>query len=175
MILKSLYLSKYLLGKYFPVRTEQASSIKFLLLRLYFEFPADGTAHLIGDNARATIRRENLFLLRHFRSTSAKIFGQTTKKGFYLTSKSFLLNFFSRTQISEFSSLAVHLSGSYNKIRTAQGTNQNALFHLGPVQSYNNEKMLLCLATSSPLRLSQLSLDFDRAHAIETVPEQGGE
>ena len=65
----------------FPVRTEQAtsSSIKFLLLWPYFEFP-DGTAYFIGDNARATIRRENLFLLRHFRRTSAKIFGQTTKK-----------------------------------------------------------------------------------------------
>ena len=45
----------------FPVRTERASSRKFLLLWLYFEFP-DGTAHCIGDNARATIRQENLFL-----------------------------------------------------------------------------------------------------------------
>ena len=45
----------------FPVWTEQASSIKFLLLWLYFEFP-DGTAHFIGDNARAAIRRENQFL-----------------------------------------------------------------------------------------------------------------
>ena len=32
----------------FPVRTEQASSIKFLLSWLYFEFPG-GTAHLIGE------------------------------------------------------------------------------------------------------------------------------
>ena len=32
----------------FPVRTKQASSIKFLLSWLYFEFP-DGTAHLIGE------------------------------------------------------------------------------------------------------------------------------
>ena len=70
----------------FPVLVDQASSIKFLLSWLYFEFP-DGTAHLIGDKARATIRRENLFLFRHFRKTSAKMFGQTTKKGFYLTSK----------------------------------------------------------------------------------------
>ena len=85
------------------VRTEQASSIEFLLLWPYFKFP-DGTAHFIGDNARATIRRKNLFLLRHFRRISAKIFGQTTKKGSYLTSKCFLLNFFSRAQISEFSS-----------------------------------------------------------------------
>ena len=29
--------------------------------------------------------------------------------------------------------LAVHLSGPYCKIRTAQGTNQNAPFRLGPV------------------------------------------
>ena len=49
------------------------------------------------------------------------------------------MNFFSRTQISEISSLTVHLSGPYSKIRTAQGTNQNqnAPFHLGPVQPYN--------------------------------------
>ena len=71
-----------------PVRTEQACSKKFLLLWLYFEFP-DSKAHFIGDNARATIRRENLFLLLHFRRTSAKIFGQTTKKGSYLTSNVF--------------------------------------------------------------------------------------
>ena len=63
----------------FPVRTEQASSVKFLSLWLYFEFP-DGTAHCIGGNARATIRRENWFLVRHFRRTSAKIVGQTKKK-----------------------------------------------------------------------------------------------
>ena len=40
----------------FPERTEQASSIKFLLLWLYFEF-SDSTCrvHCIGDNVRATI------------------------------------------------------------------------------------------------------------------------
>ena len=81
-------------------------------------------------NARATIRRQNLFLLRHFYRNFAKIFGQTTIKGFYLKSKCFLLNNFSRTQIIEFSSWAVHLSGPYSKIRTAQGTNQNAPFTL---------------------------------------------
>ena len=66
----------------FPVWIEQASSKKFLLLWLYFEFP-DGTAHFIGDKACASIRRENLFLLRRFRRISTKIFGQTTteKKG----------------------------------------------------------------------------------------------
>ena len=89
--------------EFFFLQVYGPSRIKLLLLWLYFEFP-DGTAHFIGDNARAIIRRENLFLLRHFRRTSAKIFGQTTKKGFYLTSKCFLLNFFSRTQIREFSS-----------------------------------------------------------------------
>ena len=45
----------------FPIRTEQHMSF-------------------IGDNARATIRRKKMFLLRHFRRTSAKSFGQTTKK-----------------------------------------------------------------------------------------------
>ena len=131
-----LNLPKNIETNIFPVRTEQASSIKFLLLWLHFEFP-DGTAHVIGDNPRVTVRRENLFLLYHFRITFTKIFGQTAKKGFYLTSKCFLVNVFSRTQISEFSSWAVHLSGPYSKIRTAQGTNQNAPFHHGPVQPCN--------------------------------------
>ena len=136
--MRSINLQKKNETNIFSVRTEQASSIKFSLLWLYFKFP-DGTAHCIGDNARATIRRENLFLLRHFRRTSAKIFGQTTKKrGFYLTLKCFLLNFSSRTEISEFSSCVVHLSGPYSKIRTAQGTNQNAPLYLGPVPPYNN-------------------------------------
>ena len=86
----------------FPVWTEQASSIKFLSLWLYFKFP-DGTAHLIGDNVHTTKDcQENLLLLHHFRRMQN--FGQTTKKGFYLTPKCFRLNFFSRTQISEFSS-----------------------------------------------------------------------
>ena len=51
--------------------------------------------------------------------------------------KCFLLNIFSRTQISEISSSVVHLSGPYSKIWTVQGTNQNAPFHHGPVQPYN--------------------------------------
>ena len=62
---------------------------------------------------------------------------QEQKKRFYLTAKCFLLNDVSRTKISEFSSWAVYLSGPYIKIRIAQGTNQNAPFHLGPVQPYN--------------------------------------
>ena len=66
------------------------------------------------------------------------MFGQTTKKGFYLTSKCFPLNFFSRTQISELSLCAVDLSGLYSTIRTTQGTNQKAPFHLGPVHPYKS-------------------------------------
>ena len=58
---KSINLQKKNETNILPVQTEQASSIKFLLLWLYFEFP-DGIAHFIGDNARATMRRENLFL-----------------------------------------------------------------------------------------------------------------
>ena len=84
---RSINLQKKKETNIFPVRTEQASSIKFLLSWLYFEFP-DGTAHLIGET-RATIRRQNLFLLRHFWRTSAKIFGQTTRKRFLLNSKMF--------------------------------------------------------------------------------------
>ena len=78
-VIRSINLQKKNSTNVFPVRTKQASSIKVLLLWLYFEYP-DGTAYFIGDNARATIRRKNLFLLRHFRRSSAKSFGQTTKK-----------------------------------------------------------------------------------------------
>ena len=35
---------------------------------------------------------------------------------------------------------AVHLSGPYTKIRTAQGANQNAPFQCGPVQLYNKDE-----------------------------------
>ena len=63
---RSINLRKKNESKIFPVRTEQVSSIKFSLLSLYFEF-LDGIAHFIGDKVRATIRRENFFLLRHFR------------------------------------------------------------------------------------------------------------
>ena len=58
--------------------------------------------------------------------------------GLNFTPKSFPLDIFSRTQINEISSWAIHLNGPYGKIRTAQGTNQNAPFHHGPVQPYDN-------------------------------------
>ena len=45
---RSINLQKKNETNIFPVRTEQVSSIKFLLSWLYFEFP-DGTAHVIGE------------------------------------------------------------------------------------------------------------------------------
>ena len=45
----------------FPVRTEQASSIKFLLSWLYLEF-LDGTAHLIGERVRYYKTRKFLLI-----------------------------------------------------------------------------------------------------------------
>ena len=45
---RSINLQKWNETNIFPVRTEQASSIKFLLSWLYFEFP-DGTSQLIGE------------------------------------------------------------------------------------------------------------------------------
>ena len=99
-----------------PGRTEQASSIKFLLLWLYFEFP-DGTAHFIGDNARATITRENLFLLRHLAEPLPKFLVRQQKKGFYLTSKSVVLNFFSRTQISSRAAILAVRIAKFGQLR----------------------------------------------------------
>ena len=49
-------------------------------------------------------------------------------KDFYLTAKCFLLN-----NVLKINSREVHLSDPYCKIQTAQGTNQNAPFHRGPV------------------------------------------
>ena len=47
------------------------------------------------------------------------------------------------------SSLAVHLSGPYCKIRTAQGTNQNALFHRSwTTLPYN--KNIDCISSPRP-------------------------
>ena len=82
-------------------------------------------------------REKICFYYAIFEELLSKFLVRQQKKGFNLTLKCFLLSFFSRTQISEFSSWAVHLSGPDSKIRTAQGTNQNAPFHLGPVQPYN--------------------------------------
>ena len=66
-----------------------------------------------------------------------------------------LLNVFSRTQIIENSLCAVHLSGPYSKIGTAQGTNQNASFHHGPVQPYNKSSYIPLEDVSSGYRPSQ--------------------
>ena len=71
----------------FPVRTEQASSINFLLSRLYFEFP-DGTAHLISET-RATIRRQICFYYAIFAERLPKFLVRQHGKGFYLTLKCF--------------------------------------------------------------------------------------
>ena len=71
---------------FFPVWTEQASSIKFLLLWLYFEFP-DGIVHLISETRALLYEDKKLFLLRHFCRTSANRFGQTTRKRFLLNAK----------------------------------------------------------------------------------------
>ena len=90
MLLNYICSVRSVLGKYWlsssfaSLWTEpEARSInlknKVFIIWLYFEFP-DGTAHFIGDNVCATIRRENLFLLRRFRRASAKSLGQTTKK-----------------------------------------------------------------------------------------------
>ena len=62
--------------QYFPVRTQQAGSIK--VLSFYFEF-RDSMAHFYWRNARAT-ETKTLFLLRHFRRNSGKSFGQATKR-----------------------------------------------------------------------------------------------
>ena len=82
--MRSINLQKKSETDVFPVRTKQASSIKFLLLWLYFKFP-DGTAHFIGNY----YKMRKFFLLRHFPRTSAKIFGQSTKKRFLLHVKVF--------------------------------------------------------------------------------------
>ena len=61
------------------MRPEQSSSIKFLLLWLYFvEFP-DSIAHVHRRNAR-TAKTKTLFFLRHFCKSSATIFAQTIRK-----------------------------------------------------------------------------------------------
>ena len=51
-----------------------------------------------------------------------------------MNAKKFPLEYLFENQISEISSWAVHLSGPYSNIRTAEGTKQNAPFHHGPVQ-----------------------------------------
>ena len=131
--MRSINLQKKNETDIFPVRTKQASSIKFLLLWLYFKFP-DGKAHFIGYY----YKMRNFFYYAIFPELLPKYLVSQQKKGFSFTSKCFLLNTFSPF---EFSSWAAHLSGPCSKIRTAQGTNQIAPFHLGPDQPYN-KKML---------------------------------
>ena len=65
------------------------AAIKLLLSwSLYFEFP-DGTAHLISETRVLSQDDKNLFLLRHFCRTSAKILGQRTRKRFLLNTEMF--------------------------------------------------------------------------------------
>ena len=80
----------------------------------------------ISANARATKTKTDLFSC-HFRGCANS---QTTRKGYCFEQKSFLWNNFSKTQISEISSWAVHLSGPYSKIRTGQGGQSECSFSL---------------------------------------------
>ena len=117
--------------QYFPVWPEQASSIKILLLWLYFEFPVSITL-LYRRNVRATKTKTFLlfgFCYAIFAEVLPKCLARQQGKSFFLTAECFLLNVSSRTQISEISSCVVHLSSPYSKIWTAQETNQNAPFH----------------------------------------------
>ena len=91
----------------FLVRTEQASSIKVLLLCLYLKFI------LTSPKRERATKPRTLLLFRHFHISSAKCLVKRQGKGIYLTPKCFLLNIFSRTQISEIvrerSTLAVRI------------------------------------------------------------------
>ena len=118
---------------------------------LYFKYSAS-IAHLCQRNALAT-NAKTLLSSRHFHRSSTKCLVREQGKGFYLTTKCFLLNIFSRTQITEIISWAVHLSGWYGKIRTVQGTNQNAPLHHRPVQPYN--KIDLNRSATSPKTLKK--------------------
>ena len=117
----------------FLVRTEQASSIKVLLLCLYLKFT------LTSPKRERATKPRTLLLFRHFPISSAKCVVKRQGKGIYLTPKCFLLNIFSRTQISEIvrerSTLAVRIYLA--KFGPLPGTNQNARFHHEPVQPYN--------------------------------------
>ena len=75
---RSINLQKKNETNIFTVRTEQASSIKFLVSWLYFEFP-DGTAHLIG-NARATIRRQKSVFITPFLQNLCRNFWSDKKE-----------------------------------------------------------------------------------------------
>ena len=57
-------------------------------MALNFEFSI-GTARSIGETRALLQDDKNWFLLRHFCRTSAKIFGQTTRKRFLLNAKMF--------------------------------------------------------------------------------------
>ena len=96
----------------FPVRTEQASSVKFLSLWLYFKFSAS-IARLYRRNARKLPQK------------FCKLFGQTTRERFLLNANMFPFEYLSRTQISKSVRERSILAAPYSKIRTAQIENQS--------------------------------------------------
>ena len=71
----------------FPVRTEQASSMKFLLLWLCFEFP-DGTAHCMGDK-----KRKIVFITPFSQNFFQNFWSNNNKKRFLLNVKMFSFEF----------------------------------------------------------------------------------
>ena len=74
----------------FPVRAEQFSSLRvFNIMALFRNSWEHSTFY--WRNARTTIRQEKLFLSYHFLWSSAKIFGQTTRKRILLNVKVFPL------------------------------------------------------------------------------------
>ena len=67
----------------FPVRTEQASSTKVLLVSLYFKF-TDSIALIYISKYMCATKAKTLLLLGHFRRHSAIIFRYTTTRAKFL-------------------------------------------------------------------------------------------
>ena len=120
----------------FPVWTKQASSRKVVLLWLYFQFP-ESIVHLYRWSIPASKGKTLLNLLSHFHWSSAKFWVRHKQgNGFYLIPKCFLLNIFSRTQISEIS--LVLLSSPYTwQNSDCLGNQSESSLSPGPVQPYD--------------------------------------
>ena len=65
---------------FFPIRTEQASPMKLLLLTIFYKCHLDGKGHLYLQATAIKTRTEYKHFLSHFSKRFAKRVGKHTKK-----------------------------------------------------------------------------------------------
>ena len=121
----------------FTLCTKKACSIKFLLFTALLWICWQHST-FISANANCATEIKTYIYFNAILQRLCQNVWPDNKERFILYTKMFSLEYLFKKANHWNQLMAAHLSALYSKIWNAQGTNQNAPFHHGPVQTYNN-------------------------------------